>query len=78
VSRVGDSPWVCPSCGNHLGGYKRGSKGSVVIEAGSLRYHRDNGGPVDGISAVHRRMDVVECRDCGVIFAVDESTVPDA
>jgi hypothetical protein len=77
MSRLGDSPWVCPSCANHLGGYKKDSKGSIVVTHGDLRY---NGSAffLDGRMGTLHTIDVVRCEDCGVVFAVDQSTVPEA
>jgi hypothetical protein len=70
MSSVGDSPWVCPSCGNFLGGYKGNSKGSVVTDRGVLRIPKGRGW-------MDVRVDIVHCQDCGVLFAVDEKTVPE-
>jgi hypothetical protein len=75
MSYIGDSPWVCPSCGNFLGGYKKNSNGSVVVSHGDLRY---NGSAAfrNGYEGTLYHVDVVRCEDCGVVFAVDPATVP--
>lgn len=77
MSHLGDSPWVCPSCGNFLGGYRKDSKGSTVVSHGDLLY---NGSAYfrDGRQGTLHTIDVVLCGDCGVVFAVDQSTVPEA
>jgi hypothetical protein len=68
MSRIGDTPWVCPSCGNFLGGYKKSSKGSEVIGHGRMTN-------VSGEWAGDVVVDLCKCHDCGVLFAVDEASV---
>jgi 2-phospho-L-lactate guanylyltransferase (CobY/MobA/RfbA family) len=59
----GDESYICPSCG--------GGTNVVSIRATSIT-HEGNG------FTRELRMDIVKCADCGVVFAVDESTIPSA
>jgi len=76
---VGDECYICPSCGNHLGGYGRTSKGSSVLTRGlwSATLSKEEEEKV-GYRRSYRQMDLVQCHDCGVVFAVDDLTVPSA